>query len=47
MDKIQAKMVELADNLPALEVCLLNGLIEYSDIILFLQYDIPIEESSK
>jgi len=47
MDKVQAKMVELTDNLPALEVCLLNGLIEYSDLILFLQYDIPIEESSK
>lgn len=47
MDEIQAKMVELTDNLPALEVCLLNGLMEYSDIILFLQYDIPIEESNK
>ena len=47
MDEIQAKMVELTDNLPALEVCLFNGLMEYSDLILFLQYDIPIENNSK
>lgn len=47
MDKIQRKLVELIDNITALEVCLSNNLVKYADIILYLQYDLPIEDNSE
>ena len=47
MDSIQAKLEELSDNLSALEVCILNGELEYGDVAIYLQYDIPLEESSE
>ena len=45
MDKIQSKLVELVDNLPALDICLQNERLGYPDIVLFLQYDISLESS--
>jgi len=45
MDKTQSKLVELTENLTALEVCLSNGRLGYPELILFLQYDIPLEQS--
>jgi hypothetical protein len=47
MDKIQQKMSNLLKNIHALEVCLLTGEVDMSDLILYLQYDIPIENSNK
>ena len=40
MDKTQLKLVELSENITALEICLNNGLMDFSDLILYLQYDI-------
>lgn len=47
MDSAQTKLVELSDNLCALEVCLLNGELKYDDVVLYLQYDIPFDEQSE
>lgn len=47
MDKIQQKMLYLLKNIHALEVCLSAGEVEMPDLILYLQYDIPIENSNK
>ena len=47
MDKIQSKLVELSDNLTALSICLADESECYSDIILFLQYDVPMESSNE
>ena len=47
MDKIQQKMSNLLKNIHALEVCLLTGEVDMTDLILYLQYDIPIENSNK
>ena len=47
MDKIQSKLTELTENLTALDVCLKNGMVKYPELILYLQYDIPIEDSSE
>lgn len=47
MDKIQEKLVELDENLSALEVCLMNGSLGYTELILFLQDDKPLEENSE
>lgn len=47
MDKIREKLVELDENLTAIEVCLLNGSLGYTELILFLQYDEPLEEKSE
>ena len=47
MDSAQAKMVELSDNLCAIEVCLLSGELKYDDVVIYLQYDIPFDEQSE
>lgn len=47
MDKIQVKLVELANNLTALEICLSSGRMDYSDLILYLQYDMPLESNNE
>ena len=46
MDSIQAKLEELSENLSAIEVCLLSGELEYGDIAIYLQYDVPFEDVS-
>lgn len=46
MDKIQEKLEELAENLTALDTCIAIGKLEFTDIILYLQYDVPIEKSN-
>ncbi len=46
MDRTQAKLEELSDNLSVIEVCLLNEDLEYGDIAIYLQYDVPLEETS-
>lgn len=46
MDKIQKKLVELTENLTALDTCMAIGKLEYTDIILYFQYDIPIEKTN-
>ena len=46
MDKIQKKLEELTENLTALDTCIAIGKLEFTDIILYLQYDIPIEKSN-
>lgn len=45
MDKIQTKLVELVYSLPALEICISYKKIGYPDLIMYLQYDVPLEES--
>lgn len=47
MDRTQAKLEELSDNLSVIEVCLLNDDLEYGDIAIYLQYDVPFEETSE
>ena len=47
MDKIQKKMVELIETLPALEICMNMDKIGYPELILYLQYDIPLESDCK
>jgi hypothetical protein len=47
MDRTQAKLEELSDNLSVIEVCLLNEDLEYGDIAIYLQYDVPLEETSE
>ena len=47
MDRIQEKLVELDENLTALEVCLSSGSLSYADLILFLQYDEAIEDHNE
>ncbi len=46
MDEIQSKLVEFKKNYVAVEVCLDYRMLKYSDIILYLQYDIPMERSN-
>jgi uncharacterized protein YicC (UPF0701 family) len=45
MDKTQEKLVELTNNLTALEACIANGSLNHGGLILFLQYDVPLEET--
>ncbi len=45
MDKIHKKMVELIDTLPALEICMSIDKIGYPELIMFLQYDIPLDSN--
>ena len=45
MDKIQEKLVELVNNYSALDICLKNEKLGYPEIILFFQYDVPLEHS--
>ena len=52
MDKVQVKMVELIDNLTALEVCLSRSTDKsdaerYGALILYLQWDMPIEDNDE
>lgn len=52
MDKIQVKMVELINNLSALEVCLAHNskradAERYGALILYLQWDMPLEDNDQ
>ena len=41
--RIQTKVADLVENLNAIETTMFTGDMSYSDLILYLQYDMPLE----
>jgi hypothetical protein len=44
LEKIQEKMTVLLNDLSLIETCLFNKSIDYSEIVVYLQYGVPLDD---